>query len=129
YTPFAVLALNPPLSTILLIVVWGGAVLGAGLKLVWIDAPKWLIAATYIAVGWVAVAAMPQMIDHVGVLPTILVAIGGVLYTVGAVVYARQRPDPVPGVFGYHEIFHALVIAAAALHYAVVAIYVIPHQG
>jgi hemolysin III len=129
YTPFAVLALNPPLSTILLIVVWGGAVLGAGLKLVWIDAPKWLIAATYIAVGWVAVAAMPQMIDHVGVLPTILVAIGGVLYTVGAVVYARQRPDPVPGVFGYHEIFHALVIVAAAVHYAVVAIYVVPHQG
>ena len=129
YTPFAMLALTKPLSTILLIVVWGGALLGAVLKLVWIDAPKWLIAAVYIGVGWVAVAAMPQMLDHVGVVPTILVGIGGVLYTAGAVIYARQRPNPVPGVFGYHEIFHALVIGAAALHYAVVAGWVLPHAA
>src|SRR4051794_9040490 len=129
YTPFALLSLTKPLATIILVVVWGGAVLGAGLKLVWIDAPKWLIAGVYIAVGWVAVAALPQMLDHVGLLPTILVGLGGVLYTVGAVVYARQRPNPVPGVFGYHELFHALVIAAAAVHYAVVAVYVIPHAS
>jgi hemolysin III len=129
YTPFALLALTKPLATIILIVVWGGAIVGAGLKLVWIDAPKWLIAAVYIAVGWVAVAAFPQMLDHVGVLPTLLVALGGLLYTAGAVIYARQRPNPVPGVFGYHEIFHALVIAAAALHYAVVAVYVVPHTA
>ena len=126
YTPFALLALTKPLATIILVVVWGGAVLGAGLKLVWIEAPKWLIAAVYIAVGWVAVAAFPQMLDHVGVFPTILVALGGVLYTIGAVVYARQRPNPVPGVFGYHELFHALVIAAAAVQYVVVAVYVLP---
>src|SRR5205809_4142217 len=126
YTPFALLALTKPLATIILVVVWGGAVVGAGLKLVWIDAPKWLIAAVYIAVGWVAVAAFPQMLDHVGVFPTILVALGGVLYTVGAVVYARQQPNLVPGVFGYHEIFHALVIAAAAVQYVVVAVYVLP---
>jgi hemolysin III len=129
YTPFAMLALKPPLANIILAVVWGGALLGAVLKLVWIDAPKWLIAAVYIAVGWVAVAAFPQMLDHVGVFPTILVAIGGLLYTVGAVVYARQRPNPVPGVFGYHEIFHALVIAAAALQYVVVAGWVLPNSG
>src|SRR3954449_4380954 len=129
YTPFAVLSLTKPLATIILIVVWGGAVLGAGLKLVWIDAPKWLIAGVYIAVGWVAVAAMPQMLDHVGVVPTVLVGIGGVLYTAGAVIYARQRPNPVPGVFGYHEIFHALVIAAAVLHYAVVAGWVLPQAA
>ena len=129
YTPFAMLALTKPLSTILLIVVWGGALLGAVLKFVWLDAPKWLIAAVYIAVGWVAVAALPQMLDHVGVVPTVLVGVGGVLYTVGAVVYARQRPNPVPGVFGYHEIFHALVIAAAAVHYAVVAGWVLPHAA
>jgi hemolysin III len=129
YTPFAMLALKPPLSNIILAVVWGGALLGAVLKLVWIDAPKWLIAAVYIAVGWVAVAAFPQMLDHVGVFPTVLVAVGGVLYTVGAVVYARQRPDPVPGVFGYHELFHALVIAAAAVQYVVVAGWVLPNSG
>jgi len=128
YTPFALVSLSKPLSTIILCVVWGGALLGAGLKLVWIDAPKWLIAGVYIALGWVAVATMPQMVDHVGVFPTVLVALGGVLYTLGAVTYARQRPNPVPGVFGYHEVFHALVIAAAALHYAVVAAYVLP-QG
>src|SRR5437764_12264353 len=71
FTPFAMLALTKPLSTILLIVVWGGAVLGAGLKLVWLDAPKWLIAAVYIAVGWVAVAARPRMCEHVGADPTV----------------------------------------------------------
>jgi hemolysin III len=128
YTPFGLLVLTKPLGTIILCVVWGGALLGAVLKLVWIDAPKWLIAGVYIAVGWVAVAAMPQMVDHVGVFPTVLVALGGVLYTLGAVAYARQRPNPVPGVFGYHEVFHALVIAAAALHYAVIAAYVLPHS-
>ena len=126
YTPFAVLALSGTLATAILVVVWVAALGGIVLKLVWIDAPKWLIAAVYIAVGWVAVAALPQMLDHVGVLPTVLVGLGGVLYTVGAVVYARQRPNPFPGVFGYHEIFHALVIVAAAVHYAVVAMYVLP---
>ena len=77
-------------------------------------------------VGWVAVAAFPDMIDELGVIPTAMVAAGGVLYTAGALVYARGRPDPVPSVFGYHEVFHALVIAAAALQYAVVAFFVLP---
>src|SRR5256714_11628082 len=104
YTPFALLALTKPLATIILIVVWGGALVGAGLKVVWIDAPKWLIAAVYIALGWVAVATLPQMLDRVGVLPTLLVGLGGVLYTAGAVIYARQRPDPVPRGFRYHGI-------------------------
>jgi hemolysin III len=129
YTPFALLALHGTLATIILIVVWGGALLGAGLKLVWLDAPKWVIAVVYIALGWVAVAAMPQMVDHVGLIATLLVGLGGVLYTLGAVAYARQSPNPVPGVFGYHEVFHVLVIAAAAIHYAVVAAYVLPRSG
>jgi len=126
YTPFAVLALHGPLSTAILVVVWAAAAAGIVLKLVWIDAPKWLVALIYIAIGWVALAAFPQLLSRLGVTATAMVAAGGALYTLGAVVYARQRPDPAPTVFGYHEIFHALVILAAALQYAVVAFWVLP---
>ena len=126
YTPFALLALDGTLATVILVVVWTGALGGIVLKLVWIDAPKPLVAVLYVMLGWVAVAAFPQLLDELGVTSTALVAGGGLLYTVGAVVYAVQRPDPVPSVFGYHEIFHAFVIAAAALQYAVVAFWVIP---
>ena len=126
YTPFAILALHGPLSTAILIAVWAGALAGIVFKLVWITAPKAVVASVYVVLGWVAVAAFPQLISRLGVLPTALVAAGGVLYTVGAVIYALRRPDPVPTVFGYHELFHSLVIAAAALQYAVVAFYVLP---
>jgi hemolysin III len=126
YTPFAVLALDGPLATAILVVVWTAALGGIVLKLVWIDAPKWLIALIYVAIGWVALAAFPQLLSKLGVTATAMVAAGGLLYTAGAIVYARQRPDPVPTVFGYHEIFHALVILAAALQYAVVAFWVLP---
>jgi hemolysin III len=126
YTPFAVLVLDGTLATVILVVVWTGAATGIVLKLCWIDAPKWLIALTYVLLGWVAVAAFPDMVDKLGVTPTAMVAAGGVLYTLGAVVYALRRPDPVPQVFGYHEVFHALVIAAAALQYAVIAFFVLP---
>ena len=126
YTPFALLVLEGTLATVILAVVWAGALGGVVLKLTWIDAPKPLIAVIYVALGWVAVAAFPDLIDGVGWGPTALVAVGGLLYTLGAVVYAVRRPDPVPAVFGYHEVFHALVIAAAALQYAVIAFYVIP---
>jgi hemolysin III len=126
YTPFAVLVLHGTLSTVILVVVWAGAAGGIVLKLLWIDAPKWLVAVIYVALGWVAVAAFPDLVKELGVTGTAMVAAGGVLYTAGAVVYALRRPDPAPTVFGYHEIFHALVIAAAALQYAVVAFFVIP---
>jgi len=126
YTPFAVLALDGPLATAILIVVWVAALGGIVLKLAWIDAPKWLIVLIYVAIGWVALAAFPQLLSKLGVTATAMVAAGGLLYTAGAIVYARQRPDPVPTVFGYHEIFHALVILAAALQYAVVAFWVLP---
>jgi len=126
YTPFALLALDGALATVILVVVWAGALGGIVLKLVWIDAPKRLVALLYVMLGWVAVAAFPQLLDELGVTSTALVAGGGILYTVGAVVYALGRPDPAPTVFGYHEIFHALVIAAAALQYAVIAFFVLP---
>jgi hemolysin III len=127
YTPFALLVLEGALATVILVVVWAGALAGVLMKLVWIDAPKALIAVSYLALGWVAVAAFPDMLDSLGVAATTLVAVGGLLYTLGALVYAFQRPDPAPTVFGYHEVFHALVIAAAAIQYGVVAFYVMPN--
>jgi hemolysin III len=126
YTPFALLALEGDLATVILIVVWAGALAGIFMKLLWIDAPKALVAVTYIMLGWVAVAAFPDLIERLGVAATTLVAVGGLLYTLGALVYAFQRPNPAPTVFGYHEVFHALVILAAALQYAVIAFYVMP---
>jgi hemolysin III len=127
YTPFAVLTLDGSIATVILVAIWGGAAAGVIMKLAWIDAPKPFVAASYVMLGWVAVAAFPRMIESIGITGTALVAAGGLLYTVGALVYALKRPDPAPTVFGYHELFHALVIAAAALQYAVVAFWVVPH--
>jgi hemolysin III len=126
YTPFALLALDGGLATAILIVVWSGALAGVVLQLCWVDAPRLLSAIVYVAMGWVALAAFPQMIDRIGITGTALVAAGGILYSAGAVIYATKRPNPAPKVFGYHEVFHALVILAAALHYAVVALIVLP---
>jgi hemolysin III len=126
YTPFALLVLDGALATVILVVVWAGALGGVLLKLVWIDAPKPLVAVLYVMLGWVAVAAFPDLVEGLGVTSTALVVAGGLLYTAGAIVYALGRPDPVPAVFGYHEVFHALVIAAATLQYAAIAFFVLP---
>jgi hemolysin III len=126
YTPFALLVLDGGLARAVLIAVWSGAVLGIGLKMLWVDTPKWLTAAVYVVLGWVAVIAFPQLADQLGPVGMSLVAGGGLLYTAGAVVYALRRPDPVPAVFGYHEIFHVLVIAAAVLQFVAVAAYALP---
>ena len=126
YTPFALLALDGTIATVILVAVWTGAAFGIVVNMLWIDAPKWVTALIYLTLGWVAVAAFPSLLEGLGITGTALVAVGGVLYTVGAVIYARRRPDPAPTVFGYHEIFHLLVIAAAALHYAAVAFVVLP---
>ena len=126
YTPFALLALQGPLAVAILVAVWAGALGGVVLNLVWSSAPKWLRAMLYVALGWVAVAALPQLVAAIGTGGLTLVALGGVLYTLGAVVYSVKRPDPVPSVFGYHEIFHALVTIAAALRFAVIAFWVVP---
>jgi hemolysin III len=99
------------------------------LSLLWPDAPRPVSAAIYISLGWVAIIAMPQLFDRLGALGIALIAAGGLLYSVGAIVYARKRPDPVPTVFGYHEIFHVLVVAAAALHFVVIAFLVVPLAG
>jgi len=125
-TPFAVLVMEPPLATALLIAVWGGALAGTIVELVWTDSPKWVSASVYVAVGLIGAVGFPAIIAETGLVAGILIATGGVLYITGAVVYAVGRPDPSPAVFGYHEIFHALVIAAAATHFAAVAFYALP---
>ncbi len=126
YTPFALLVLNGALADAILVVVWAGAIAGAVVETIWIDHPKWVAALIYVSLGSVAAVSFPQLWMDMGVTGTLLVAIGGLLYTAGAVVYATQRPNPNPRVFGYHEIFHALVIAAAAAHFAAIAFFALP---
>ena len=126
YTPFALLVIEGTLADVILAVVWTGAAAGIVLKLAWVDAPNWVTALIYVMLGWVTAAAAPDLLSGLGPVGAGMVALGGVFYTVGAVVYATRRPDPVPDVFGYHEVFHVLVIAAAGLQYAVVAFWAIP---
>jgi hemolysin III len=126
YTPVALLALRGSLASAILIAVWAGALAGVVFKLVWIDAPKWLLAAVYVVLGLVSGAIVGELPAAIGWLGAAGLALGGLLYIVGAVIYASGRPNPWPRVFGYHEVFHALVIAAAALHYAVIAFAVLP---
>ncbi|MCU1427775.1 MAG: channel protein hemolysin family [Actinomycetia bacterium] len=126
YTPIALLVLHGWFAALILSVVWGGVALGALLE--WSPArlPRALFASLYVAVGWVAVIVLPQLWTKLGIVPFSGIIAGGLLYTVGAVVYARKRPDPFPATFGFHEIFHAFVIAAAATHYTVIAFSVLP---
>ena len=128
YTPFALLVLQGTLAMTILAVVWVGAIAGAIVEMIWIDHPKWASALIYLALGWVAVAAFPDLWSQMGPGGTLLVAVGGLLYTAGAVVYAIQRPNPSPAVFGYHEVFHLFVIAAAIAHFSAIAFFALP-QG
>lgn len=120
YTPIAVAALDFSSARILLAVVWSLAVVGIGVELLWLNAPRWLVAALYIAIGWTALAFLPTLWRELGVISFVLLVLGGVVYSLGAVVYATRRPDPVPSVFGYHEVFHVLVILAGLIFYATI---------
>jgi hemolysin III len=124
YTPVSLLVLDPAWGHAILAVVWAGALAAIAVKCFWIDAPKWVAAAIGIALGWVAVVALPQLVNRLNPSELALLVAGGLLYTVGAVVYARRKPDPAPAVFGYHEVFHALTIAAAAAQYVAIALVV-----
>jgi hemolysin III len=126
YTPVALLALRGALASTILIVVWAGTLGGVVFKLAWIDAPKWLFASVYVALGLVSAAILGELPAAIGWLGAAGLAAGGALYVAGAVIYTSGRPNPLPNVFGYHEVFHALVIAAAGLHYAVIAFAVLP---
>jgi hemolysin III len=125
YTPFALLVFDGAIAQAILIVVWSGAAAGLVFNLLWVDAPTWLTALVFLALGWVGVVAVPELLDH-GIAPAVLVFVGGGLYTLGAITYALKRPNPVPATFGYHEIFHVLVIAAAATHFVAIAAFVLP---
>ena len=120
FTPLCLL-LGDPRAHAMLAVVWAGAGLGVLRALVWPRAPRMVATALYLLLGWAALPLVPAMYRALGAGSIALLAAGGLLYSVGAVIYATRRPDPFPRVFGYHEVFHALVIAAAGLHYAVAA--------
>jgi hemolysin III len=125
YTPVGLLSLHGVLERVTLAIIWAGAAVLIALKFAWVRAPKWLAAVTGIGLGWAGVAALPQVADTAGITAVILLAAGGVAYTAGAVVYAFKRPDPVPHVFGYHELFHALTLVAVACQYVAIAFYVV----
>jgi hemolysin III len=125
YTPFGLLVMSPEWAVPVLAVVWTGAFVAILLKVIWVRAPKWLSAAIGLALGWVGAAAFPQLLKLQ--LPGVtLVVCAGVLYTAGAIVYAQRRPDPAPHLFGYHELFHILTLAATACLYASIAFFVLP---
>ena len=126
YTPIALLVLTGWMRWVVLGLVWAGALAGVGFSLAWITAPRVLVAASYLALGWVAVIAVPQLVSRLPAAPLALLGAGGVLYSIGAAVYAARRPDPWPRVFGFHELFHAFVIAAAVVHFVAMAGWVIP---
>jgi hemolysin III len=126
YTPIAMLKLEPGLASVVLAGVWGTALLGGVVKTVWSEPPKWASAAIYVGFGSVAVLFLPHVVAAIGVPATALMTLGGAFYVAGAVVYGLQRPDPIPHVFGYHEVFHAFVIAGAAVHFVTIAVYIIP---
>lgn len=120
YTPIAVLVLRGPWEVVLLLIAWSGAAIGIALKVARPDGLRVVTAALYMALGWLAVVALPQLVG--GMLPVawVLMVAGGLLYTAGAVVFARRRPDPRPATFGYHEVWHVFQVAAAACHYVMV---------
>lgn len=120
YTPFCVLALPSPVGWWVLGIVWAGALSGIVLKTSWPDAPRWLGTAIYILLGWVIVAVTPTLVTHTSITVMVLLATGGVLYSVGGILFAARWPNPWPTTFGHHEIFHACTAVAAVLHYVAV---------
>ena len=126
YTPITVLTVDGALRTWVLGLVWGAAAIGGLSQLVPIQVPRAMSAAAYVGVGWVALLALPALWAGLGPIGFALVLAGGLAYSVGAVVYARQRPDPVPDRFGFHEVFHACTIVGAALHLAVIVFWALP---
>jgi hemolysin III len=120
YTPVAALAMDPDTARTVLTVVWVGAAAGVVLKTVWPHAPAWVGVPVYIALGWVAVFVIPAILVGGGVAALVLILVGGLLYTVGAIFYATRRPNPWPATFGFHEFFHAATVLAAICHHVAI---------
>jgi hemolysin III len=129
WTPMGLLLLSGPMRTIVVLGVWLSALAGVVRSVAWITAPRALVAASYLTVGCVASAALPQLLARLPAAPIVLLGLGALLYCVGAGVYAFQRPDPWPTTFGFHEVFHSLVILAAASHFVAIAGWIIPNAA
>src|SRR5690349_17517501 len=125
YAPFGLIVMSRGWAIPVLSIVWSGALVAILLKLFWLRTPKWLSAVIGLTLGWVGAVAFSQLLP-LPVTAIALVIATGLLYTAGAVIYARRRPNPYPRVFGYHELFHVLTVAAAACEYVAVAFYVLP---
>ena len=121
YTPIAVVGLDTRSAKILLGIVWPVAVAGIVVQMLWLHAPRWLSAGLYVVIGWLALAFLPVLWNQLGVITCALLVCGGVVYSLGAVVYATRRPDPAPAVFGFHEVFHALTVLAGLFFYIAIA--------
>ncbi len=126
YTPFCIIVLGNGWGIPMLSVVWTLAGLGILVTIAWPTAPRWLGVALYIALGWIGIIAAAEIVTRLDIWPLTLLIIGGQLYTIGAIVYALRRPNPYPTVFGFHEIFHLLVIAGSLTHFSLIAFYVLP---
>jgi hemolysin III len=125
YTPVCLLALEGAWRPVVLALIWVAAAAAIVFKFAWIGAPKWLAAVIGIALGWAGVALLPHLATRLHPVAIALLAMGGIAYTLGAVIYARRRPDPVPSVFGYHEVFHALTIVGVGFQYVAIAFFVV----
>ena len=125
YTAFGLLVLDGAWKWVVLAIVWAGAVCAVLLNVAWPSIPRWMSGVLAVALGWVGVVAAPQLVAELGLGGMLLVVAGGLAYTAGAVIFATGRPDPFPATFGYHEVFHVLVIAAVACHYAAIALFVV----
>ncbi len=122
YTPFTLLLLEGTSQVLMLSIAWGGALVGAAFRVVWTGAPRWLYTPVYLALGWASVFFMDDFLARGGLTVVALIVAGGLLYTVGAVVYGLRRPNPFPSWFGFHEVFHAFTVVAFAAHYAGVSV-------
>ncbi|MFJ8586485.1 hemolysin III family protein [Streptomyces sp. NPDC093595] len=121
-TPLTVLLVPDGRRSFLLWIVWTGALAGIAFRVLWVAAPRWLYTPCYLALGWAPVSYLPDFLRNGGAAVLALVVTGGVLYSVGAVVYALQRPDPAPRWFGFHEVFHALTVAGFTAHYTAISL-------
>ncbi|NKQ56623.1 hemolysin III family protein [Amycolatopsis sp. K13G38] len=117
YTPFTLLSMSKPTGYVILAVVWGGALLGVALKMLWPGAPRWLGVPIYVCLGWVAVFVLPELARNAGIAALVLLLVGGLFYTIGAIFYGVKWPNHWPDTFGYHEFFHACTVLAAISHY------------
>jgi hemolysin III len=126
YTPFALIVLHPAWRVPILAVVWGGALAATLGRLLRPHAPTWVAASTCVALGWVSLIVLPQIVERIGLTPASLLIAGGIAYTAGALVYVRRKPNPFPETFGYHEVFHVLVLVAVVCQYTTIAFFVLP---